>query len=268
MAIVTISRGSYSKGKEVAEKLAARLGYSCISRDLLVETSEHFNIPEIKLVRALHDSPSILERFIYGKERYLAYINATLLHHAQQDNMVYHGLAGHFILRGIRHMLAVRILANIEDRVRLEMERENLSYDEALRIIRKDDDERRQWSLKIFGVDTWDPSLYDLIIHISKINVDEAVEIIFRTLQSEHFKTTLESQKQVDDMALAAHVKAKLVNFIPSATVSAREGTIYVDAKIPLAQESQVAEEIRELVRQVPLVKDIKIHLSPPTLYE
>ena len=32
------------------------------------------------------------------------------------------------------------------------MEREKLRYEDALRVIRKDDDERRQWSLKVFGV--------------------------------------------------------------------------------------------------------------------
>ena len=79
MAIITISRGSYSKGKEVAEKVAQRLGYDCISRDVVVEASEHFNIPEIKLVRALHDAPSVLERFTYGKERYLTFFEAAFL---------------------------------------------------------------------------------------------------------------------------------------------------------------------------------------------
>jgi cytidylate kinase len=268
MAIITISRGSYSKGKEVAEKVAERLGYACISRDLLVETSEHFNIPEIKLVRALHDSPSVLERFTYGKERYLAFITSTLLHHTQKDNMVYHGLAGHFILRGIKHMLNVRILADIEDRVRLEMERENLAYDDALRVIRKDDDERRQWSLKVFGIDTWDASLYDLVIYIGKLSADDAVDIICRAVQSQRFKTTTESQKEVDDLALAARVKAELVNLVPGATVSAREGTIYVDARATLTQESQITDEIRSLVQKIPGVKEVRVHVSPPTVYE
>ena len=67
MAIITISRGSYSRGKEVAEKLAQDLGYQVLSRDILLEASERFNIPEIKLVRAIHDAPSIFERFTYGK---------------------------------------------------------------------------------------------------------------------------------------------------------------------------------------------------------
>ena len=67
MTIITISRGSYSKGKEIAEKTAQKLGYECVSRDVLLEASEHFNIPEIRLIRALHDAPSILERFTYAR---------------------------------------------------------------------------------------------------------------------------------------------------------------------------------------------------------
>jgi len=36
MSIITISRGSYSRGKEVAVKLAQALGYECLSRDILL----------------------------------------------------------------------------------------------------------------------------------------------------------------------------------------------------------------------------------------
>ena len=60
MAIITISRGSYSKGKEIAEKVAQLLGYKCVARDVLLETSEEFNVPEIKLIRAIHDAPSFI----------------------------------------------------------------------------------------------------------------------------------------------------------------------------------------------------------------
>jgi hypothetical protein len=77
MSIITISRGSYSCGKEVAEKVSHALGYECISRDIILETSEQFNIPEIKLIRAIHDSPSILDRFTSGKERYISFFRAS-----------------------------------------------------------------------------------------------------------------------------------------------------------------------------------------------
>jgi cytidylate kinase len=267
VSIITISRGSYSKGKEVAEKVAERLGYSCISRDVLVEASEYFNIPEIKLIRALHDSPSILDRFTYGKERYLAYIESTLLEQARKDNMVYHGLAGHFILRAIDHVLKVRILANIEDRVALEAEREKISPDEARHLLRKDDHERRQWSLRLFGTDTWDPSLYDLVIHIHKISVDDAVDIISCTAALEHFQTTPESQKALEDLALAARVKAALVSVVPSVAVTAVDGKVYVEAKGGLAEETEMTDEIKELAKVVPGVKEIAVHITPPGIY-
>lgn len=35
MGIITISRGSYSRGKEIAEKLSQKSGYDCISREIL-----------------------------------------------------------------------------------------------------------------------------------------------------------------------------------------------------------------------------------------
>ena len=41
MSVITVSRGSYSRGKEVAEKVAQELGYACISREVLLEASEN-----------------------------------------------------------------------------------------------------------------------------------------------------------------------------------------------------------------------------------
>jgi cytidylate kinase len=263
MAIITISRGSYSKGKEVAEKVAQKLGYECLSRELLLETSGQFNIPEIKLVRALHDAPSFLDRFTYGKERYLAYIESVLFEHVQKNNVVYHGLAGHFFLKDIPHVLKVRIIAEIEDRIKLEMEREKISRDEALRILKKDDYERRQWSLKLYGIDTWDASLYDLVFHIRKITVDNAVDIICWTAGLGQFKATGESQKFLSDMVLAARVKATLVNTLPGVRVTAQGGVVFVEAGTHESTHSRVAAEIRAMVMKVPGVQDVKVHVTP-----
>ena len=263
MAIITISRGSYSKGKEIAEKVAQKLGYDCFSRDLILEASEHFNIPEIKLVRALHDAPSVLERFTYGKERYLAFLQCTFLEHAQKNNLAYHGLGGQFMLKGVSHVLKVRILADIEDRVRLEMDRENISKDEALRILRKDDEERRKWGLAMWGKDCWDASLYDLVIHIRRITVDDAVDIICHTVGLDHFKTTPESQKVVDDLLLAAQVKVKLVAQLPDCTVSSDSGVVYVDLKGDITQEVKLVEEAKTLAKGIAGVKEIRVNLSP-----
>jgi cytidylate kinase len=251
MAIITISRGSYSRGKEVAEKVAAALGYECISREILLEASEQFNIPEIKLVRAIHDAPSILERFTYGKERYVAYLRAALLKHIQKDNVVYHGLAGHFFLQDIPHVLKVRIVADLEDRIAEEMKRENISATEARHILKKDDDERRRWSIQIFGADTWDPMLYDMVLHIKSITVDCAVELILDAVKHRCFSTTAQSQKIIDDQTLAARVQAALVEEFPTARVSSREGELFVDVKGNLTEEQEIISRMRRIASHV-----------------
>lgn len=219
MAIITISRGSYSRGKEVAEALAQRLGYSCVSRDILLETCEEFSIPEIKLVKALHDAPSVLERFSHGKERYMSYFRAAFLNHMAKDNVVYHGLAGHFFLQDISHVLKARIIANLEDRVREEMKREDCSEEEARYLLKKDDAERQKWSLSLYGRDTLNCSLYDMVLHIDTLTVEDVVDVLADLVEKGRFKATPESVALLETQAQLANIHAKIVNISPQATV-------------------------------------------------
>jgi cytidylate kinase len=263
MSIITISRGSYSKGKEIAEKVAAELDYECVSRDILLEASEQFNTPEIKLVRALHDAPSVLNKFTHGKERFVAYIQEALLSHFQRDNVVYHGLAGHFFLKGVGHALKVRIIADLEDRVRHEMERENISEEQALKVLQKDDDERRRWALTLYGVDTADTSLYDLCIHIRKITVNDAVQIICHTARLPHFETTPASQKTLDDLALSARVQSAIVGSWPDARVVSDDGRVVIHVEAPRLQEQKVCSQIAAIAAQIDGVREVSVNASP-----
>jgi cytidylate kinase len=263
MAIITISRGSYSKGKEIAEKVAQELNYEHTSRDVLLGASEHFNIPEIKLIRALHDAPSILNRFTYGKEKYVAYIKEAFLDYMKRDNIVYHGLAGHFFLKGVSHALKVRINADLENRVRLEMERENIPRKEALHLLKKDDYERRRWSLALYGVDTADAILYDLVIHINKIQVDNAVKIICNTVQLPRFTTTPESRKTIENLALAAKIEAAVIEVWPKCQVSAQDNIAFINVQAPLNHERKLTKDITARIKKIPEITAIRISVQP-----
>lgn len=261
MAIISISRGSYSRGKDVAEKLADALGYECISRDILLEASEEFNTPEIKLIRALHDAPTVLERFHFGKERYISYVKSALLEHVKRDNVVYHGLAGHYFLQDIAHVLKVRIIADMDDRVREEMKRESIPADKALYILKKDDEERRKWGIQLYGMDTWDSRLYDLVLHIKALTVEDAVRIIHDTVEKETFRTTPESQKHLEDLALAARVQAALVESFPKVNVTADDGHVFIssfDEKLLTREEDET--KIKDIAEKVSGVSDVTIH--------
>jgi len=267
MAIITISRGSYSRGKEVAEKVASRLGYRCVGRDMLLEASHQSHIPEIKLVRAIHDAPSILDRFTYRKEKYIAHVQAALARQASEGFLVYHGLAGHFFLRGISHVFKIRILADMSDRVALEMEREGISEQEARRILTRDDEERRKWSKYLYGIDTWDPSLYDMVLRIRKITVDDAVHIISRAACLDTFDVTAESRKAMDDLLLASEVKVRLVDLRPDIEVYADGGTVFVQTKVSASTEQRLVQKIKTIAATVEGVNDVQVKAEWPSPY-
>ena len=263
MSIVTISRGSYSRGKEVAERLAQILNYECISREIILEASEQFNIPELKLVRAIHDAPTILDRFTSGKERFVSFFRAALLKHLQRDNIIFHGLAGHFFVQKIPHVLKVRIIADLEDRVREEMARENISADEARMVLVKDDAERRKWGLHLYGLDSWDPRLYDIILHIDNMRVENAAAIILHSLEQPCFQTTAESQRLLDDSSLAAQVEAVLVKDFQKVDVDVRNGEVYVGVRGSLVDEKMITAKVMKQAENIAGVKNIRVNLIP-----
>jgi cytidylate kinase len=268
MSIITISRGSYSRGKEVAEGVARRLGYDCLSRDILLDTSEQFNIPEIKLERAIHDAPSILDRFGGGKERYVALIRSAFLKVMREDNLVYHGLAGHFFLQSVSNVLKVRIIADIEDRVKLEIQRENMSEKEARRMLVKDDDERNKWAQYLYGINTTNSQLYDLVIHIRKISVTDAVDIICHTVTKNQFQPTPESQQALENLALGAEVKAALIELNPAVEVCAENGIVHIKARVSETLQQDMENALKNHAWAVRGVKEVHLAVAPISFYE
>ena len=117
MSIITISKGSYYHGQDVARRLAKELGYDCVSREILLDASDQFSIPEIRLVGAIKDPPSIFGRLSVEKQKYINYIRAAFLKYMRKDNLVYHGFAGHFFLKEIPAVFKVRIIASMEYRI-------------------------------------------------------------------------------------------------------------------------------------------------------
>ncbi len=262
MAIITISRGSYSKGKEVAEKVSSRLGYKCISREVLLDASEHFHIPEIRLIRAIHDAPSILERFSHSRQVFIAYIRSALVQYVRDDNVVYHGLAGHLLLKGIPHVLKVRVIADLADRVQAEMEREKISETEARTLLLKDDEERRKWTQTLYGVDPHDSSLYDLVVHIHKLTIADAVDIICDTVIREPFKTTKQAQQKIEDFAMAAEMKAGLSDSFDNIGVKSEYGNILVYAKGNDYHIQRVRKKAKEIAGKMDGVNDLEVHAT------
>lgn len=240
MAIITLSRGSFSHGKEIAEQVAERLGYECISREILVEASRYFKVSEMRLTRTIHDAPSILERITRGKEKYLNYIQAALLEHVRRDNVVYHGHAGHLFLPQISHVLKVRIIADMVERIACLRKSESISEAEAKDYLVNKDMERARWTRYLYDKEITDPALYDIVININVLKIDNACDIICAIAESDRFKATPESTQAIHDLAISSHIRAALQE-ICEADVTSEGGRVHVRVRAPKIRKSSYA---------------------------
>jgi cytidylate kinase len=181
--------------------VAEKLGYQCLARDVLIEASKEFNIPEVKLIQALENPPSFFERFTKKKKKYIAYIQTALINNLRADNIVYHGLAGHFFVKDIPHVLKVRILADLEYRIKFVMERDKISRDKAIDFLKKIDSSRREWGQYLYGLNLEDPTHYNIVINTENLSLEVVVDIICEMVTWKRFQTTPESQKKMDHLA-------------------------------------------------------------------
>src|SRR5579872_2758568 len=111
MSIITISRGTFSGGEMLAEALSGELGFRCVDREVIVERAAAHGVSQDDLRDALEKPPTLIERIQHKKYLYMALIQAALIEEVRDGKVVYHGNAGHLLLKGGPHVLRVRILA-------------------------------------------------------------------------------------------------------------------------------------------------------------
>ena len=263
MAIITISRGTMSGGEKLAHMLCKELGYKCISREIIIKAADDYGVEEYKLFEAINKSPSLLHKLTFEKEKYLAYIQASLCEYAKDDNLIYHGNAGHFLLKGIKHVLKIRIIAELPDRIKAAMERQNLSDKEAEKYIERVDRERAKWTKFLYGEDWTAPKLYDIIINSTHLTIENSISAIVQLAKSPVFQTTPESQKAMNDLLISSRVKASLVQ-IPQINlgyldIRSNNGMVTINGR---TKSQEISDSILEISKNVPGVNEIKMNLE------
>ena len=252
MSVITISRGSFSGGKTLAECLAVTLGYRCVDRDTIVERAAAFGVSQEELMDALLRPPTFLDRFGHKKYIYLTLIQAALAEEVRTGKAVYHGNAGHLLLKGGPHVLRVRIIAPLELRVPMVQERLKLSRSEALSYIQKVDEDRRKWTQYLYGVDWGDLSLYDVVLNLEHISIPEACDVVSTMVRQRCFEFTPENQAAMDDLVLASRVRVKLALNSPTSDleveVVASGGLVSIRGRLSSPEQLKEVERVASAI--------------------
>jgi cytidylate kinase len=260
MAVIAISRGSFSGGINVAECVSEKLGYRCLCREDMVGTAaKRYGLQVDKLSKAIDDVPGIWDPLRMERHHYLTCLRACLVRQISSDNVVYHGYVGHFLLRGVPNILRVRIVANMEFRVKSVMEQNHLSREKAIDYIKREDEKRAKWTKFLYDVDWSDPTWYDLVINIDTLDISDACEIITSIVKLDKFKTTSETEKTMTNLILATEVQAILEThediIYSGVNVEADGSTVILSGLLETADK---ADKIVKVVKAVPGVSDVQ----------
>jgi hypothetical protein len=100
-------------------------------------------------------------------------------------------------------------------------------------------------------------------VHIRKLSVEDASEIIAQTAQLPAFHTTPQSQQALDNLLLASRVENRLLNAYDTISICAQQGEVTVELRAPLVQEVQIVDEIREKLHGIDGLVETYIRVTP-----
>ena len=195
--IITIGRQFGSGGREIGEKLAQKLNYTFYDKNLIILAAEKGGMSHETLGAAdekavnpwlyaamTQTGQTSINMNISTNDTLFALQSQIIKDIAKTENAVIVGRCSDYILRNEEvELLNVFIYAPTEARVKRIMERMEVTEQQALQLIRKNDKQRKCY-YDFYTDKKWaSHSSYDLNIDSNRFGVDKAVEIIAKAIE-------------------------------------------------------------------------------------
>jgi cytidylate kinase len=267
MQIICVSKGTHGGGKDLARSLSDKMGYFCLCREHLIEAATAEGIQVGKLEMAMVRGRGFTQRLALERDHYLAFSRAFICERALEESVVYHGRTGHLLLPGVRDILRIRVVQDLEHRVRHVMREMNLEREKALRYINDVDDDRGRWVRSMYGVAVEEAINYDFTINLQHLGVENASSALVAAAQLPEFQLTPASLRTLKDLYLGARARIALARdertFSAAVKVRADGGVVTVSY---LPQDAEAAPFIRRVLEKVPGISDLRITMATASM--
>jgi cytidylate kinase len=264
MPIIAITREMGSLGKDVARGLGEELGLPVIYHEVIDHLADRLRVRKSHVIRLLDGSAGLLERLTADKTSLSIFTADEIYAIAAKGGAIIRGWGATHLLREIPHVVGIRVCAPFETRRQRMMERLN-SSDQALvgEEIRVNDEAHTAIMRRNFGVQWTEPEHYDLVLNTKRVSVEECVAEVLALASGPQFVETEASRRKLEDMALAARVRAALRR--APETREARVDVTSDAGRITLSGASSTDEMLAfvEVAAAVPGVRDVAYRTHP-----
>jgi cytidylate kinase len=205
--VITINRELGSGGRTVGRKLAEKLNVAYYDKLLINELKQKFqlNTEQIEKLKsgksdwwrefinaAMYMGQGMNELWYY--QRMTGEDDGTLVtssdmfkeekeileNAANEASCVIAGRSGFSIFANHPNHLSIFIQAPLEHRIQHIMSKQNLTHEQAEKVIKKVDDQREAYVKKYAGTSRYDTRNYDLVFNMEGKSEDEVVDLILQ----------------------------------------------------------------------------------------
>jgi cytidylate kinase len=266
--VIAITREMGSLGRDVAQSLGEALGLPVVYHEVIDHLADRMRVRRSHVIRLLDGSAGLLERLTADRTSLSIYtadeIYGIAAGVADKGGAVIRGWGATQLLREVPHAVCVRVCAPFELRKRRMMER--VGSDDEPRIaeeIRVNDEAHNAIMRRHFGVQWTDPEHYDVVLNTKRVGVEECVSEVLALVRAPQFAETERSRQKLDDLALAARVRAALRRSPETrgagVQVSSQAGRVVLSG----AANTDEMLALVEIAAAVPGVRDVAYRSRP-----
>lgn len=266
MAIISIFYGNYCNEEPIIRGLINKLNYKhIIDQDIVVKASKISNIQEGKIKKAFSSKISIFNQFSHEKEKAISFLKLataeTLIEH--KDYIIISGFSSMLIPSKIKHVLRVCLIADMKFRVSIARSVLNISENDALKLLRKDDEDKSAWINYILGKnDPWDSSIYDMLLPTDKMKDNEIINLIHETVNKDLFKSSVETDKLIEDFHFACQIETILIKHGHIINVEVDSGNVTLTINKHVLMLKRLEDELKSIVTKIPGVKSVTVKVG------
>ena len=202
MAVITISRQFGAGGKTLGKMVADKFGYTFADSEIIKMVAEMANVSThfvetvekeaggkfSKFISKTVSKP-LLERILkdergyIDEEIYLDYLVLIIAQMADDGDVVILGRGSQYILNDHPEAYHVLLIDEFDNRVQFMKVNYDLSQGRATSVVKSEDKRRKNLYQKLGKTDYDNPSLYHLVLNMSKVSLEQALQLICKLVE-------------------------------------------------------------------------------------
>ncbi|ADK84819.1 conserved hypothetical protein [Desulfarculus baarsii DSM 2075] len=202
MAVVSISRQYGAGGVKLGMKLAERLGYQFVDRNLLGQVAEQANV-SLKWVEEVEkEAGGLMARFVaewarqhphvrnipdastrFDETAYRAFLTRVISNLAAGDRVVFMGRGSQYILKNNPKAVRISLVASEQTRIANLMEHYSVDRAKAEHVVNKEEKRRLAFLCGFGEGKSEETACYHAVLNTGLVHQDDAVDFICKLVE-------------------------------------------------------------------------------------